>query len=74
MQRLSVEDLESFGAVTLMSTDVQGTEQIIGLAYECFFCLLQVAFGMWILFKFIGPACFLILIPTSGECGISGYT
>lgn len=65
--RLSAEDLENSGAVTLMSTDVEGTGEIIALVYESTSCLIQVAFGIWILFSFIGPACFLILVPTFGE-------
>lgn len=67
LQRLSVDALESGGAVTLMSTDVSGTEDIISLAYESWSCVIQIAFGIWVLHSFIGPACFLIIFPTLGN-------
>ncbi|OAA80128.1 ABC transporter, transmembrane domain, type 1 [Akanthomyces lecanii RCEF 1005] len=63
-QRLSAEALDAGNAVTLMSTDVEGTEDIVSLAYESWSCIIQVAFGIWILHTFIGAACFLIILPT----------
>ncbi len=66
-QRLSAEALDVGNAVTLMSTDVEGTESIISLAYESWSCLIQVAFGIWVLYTFIGPACFLIVLPVLGK-------
>ncbi|OAQ97694.1 hypothetical protein LLEC1_03571 [Akanthomyces lecanii] len=64
MLRLKVDDLESSAAVTLMSTDVDGIEQLISLAYESWTCVIQLALGIWLLYRFVGPACFLIVIPT----------
>ncbi len=66
-QRLSAEALDAGNAVTLMSTDVEGTEDIISLVYESWSCIIQVAFGIWVLHTFIGAACFLILLPTLGK-------
>lgn len=64
MLRLKVDDLENSAAVTLMSTDVDGIEQLISMAYESWTCVIQLALGIWLLYRFVGPACFLIFIPT----------
>ncbi|KAM3518260.1 hypothetical protein NHJ13051_008319 [Beauveria bassiana] len=61
--RLRNEDLENSAAHTLMSMDVEGSGQVVQLAYESWSCVIQLGLGIWFLYRFIGPACFLILIP-----------
>ncbi|KAM0744330.1 hypothetical protein ACQRIT_001644 [Beauveria bassiana] len=61
--RLRSEDLENSVAHTLMSMDVEGSGQVVQLAYESWSCVIQLGLGIWFLYRFIGPACFLILIP-----------
>ncbi|KAM3536951.1 hypothetical protein ARSEF1564_010126 [Beauveria bassiana] len=61
--RLRSEDLENSAALTLMSTDVEGSGQIVQLAYESWSCVIQLGLGIWFLYRFIGPACFLIVVP-----------
>ncbi|KAJ6780152.1 hypothetical protein PWT90_01968 [Aphanocladium album] len=65
MQRLRTLDLENSAAVTLMSTDVDGTEMLFQLVYDIFSCLLQLGLGTWFLYWFVGYAVFLIFIPTT---------
>ncbi|KAM3492211.1 hypothetical protein MY3957_004498 [Beauveria namnaoensis] len=61
--RLRSEYLENSVAHTLMSMDVEGSGQVVQLAYESWSCVIQLGLGIWFLYRFIGPACFLILIP-----------
>ncbi|KAM3468119.1 hypothetical protein MY5147_008259 [Beauveria neobassiana] len=61
--RLRSEDLENSAAHTLMSMDVEGSGQVVQLAYESWSCVIQLGLGIWSLYRFIGPACFLILVP-----------
>ncbi|OAA34170.1 ABC transporter, transmembrane domain, type 1 [Beauveria brongniartii RCEF 3172] len=61
--RLRSEDLENSAALTLMSTDVEGSGQVVQLGYESWSCVIQLGLGIWFLYRFIGPACFLIVVP-----------
>ncbi|TQV90796.1 multidrug resistance protein MDR [Cordyceps javanica] len=64
MQRLRAEDLQGAAAVTLMSVDVDGTETLVSLAYEALSCTLQLSLGIWVLYRFVSVAAFLIFVPT----------
>ncbi|OAR03170.1 hypothetical protein LLEC1_03577 [Akanthomyces lecanii] len=64
MQRLSADDTQSAAAITLMTTDVMGVEQIIALLHEVWATCLEVAFGVYILYLFVDAACFLIFVPS----------
>ncbi|OAA35102.1 ABC transporter, transmembrane domain, type 1 [Beauveria brongniartii RCEF 3172] len=63
MQKLYYEDLINAAAVTLMTADVTGVESLISLTYAVWSSSLQVGLGIWSLYMFVGPACFLMLIP-----------
>ncbi|KAM3453053.1 hypothetical protein NHJ6243_009225 [Beauveria neobassiana] len=63
MQKLYFEDLIDAAAVTLMTADVTGVESLISLTYAVWSSSLQVGLGIWSLYMFVGPACFLMLIP-----------
>ncbi|XWW94538.1 hypothetical protein V2A60_002481 [Cordyceps javanica] len=64
MQRLRAEDLQGAAAVTLMSVDVDGTETLVSLAYEALSCTIQLSLGIWVLYRFVSVAAFLIFVPT----------
>lgn len=63
MQRLEVNQLADSAAVTLMTADTKGVEQIVSITYEFWSSSLQVGLGLWSLSLFVGRACFLMLIP-----------
>lgn len=67
MQRLKASDLEGAAAVTLMSTDVDGTEMFFTLVYEFVSCLFVLGMSIWFLYRMVGNAVFLIFIPTMGK-------
>lgn len=63
MFRLGHDQLEEFGAVTLMTTDTNGVKTVINLLYEVVSAFIQVGLGIWSLSLFVGPACLLMFIP-----------
>ncbi|KAJ6785359.1 hypothetical protein PWT90_03234 [Aphanocladium album] len=63
MHRLPKEKLDELTAVTLMTTDVPAVEQMLQLQYEIWSSTILVGLGIWSLSRFVGSACFLMLIP-----------
>ncbi|KAJ3496793.1 hypothetical protein NLG97_g2397 [Lecanicillium saksenae] len=70
MHRLPTEELAKSAAVTLMSTDVSGIEGMFSLLYDIMASLVQLSLGLWSIWLYVGPACFLMLIP--GICSFIG--
>lgn len=66
MCRLPIEELNKSAAVTLMTTDVLGVEQILSFAYQLLSSVILVSIGTWSLSLYVGRACFLMLIPGFG--------
>lgn len=64
MQKLSTDETQSAAAITLMTTDVLGVTQIIALLHEVWATCLELALGVYILYLFVGAACFLIFVPS----------
>ncbi|KAJ6785357.1 hypothetical protein PWT90_03232 [Aphanocladium album] len=69
MQRLELDVLAESAAVTLMTADTKGVEEIVSLTYEFWSSSLQVGLGLWSLSLFIGKACVLMVIP--GICSFA---
>lgn len=67
-QLLNTEELEKDAAVTLMSTDVSGVQQVMVMLHETWSAVVELGLGVYFLYKFVGLACFLIFVP-----GISTY-
>lgn len=67
MQRLPMEELKNSAGVTLMTTDTAAVEQMLELVYDLSASGIQVALGVWSLSLYVGPACFLMLIPGLGS-------
>lgn len=67
MQRLPKEELKNSAGVTLMTTDMASVQQMLDLAYDLLASSIQVALGIWSLSLYVGPACFLMLIPGLGS-------
>lgn len=65
--KMGSDELANAAAVTLMSTDVNGVERLITLAYESWARLIEIGSGIGILGKFIGPSCVFTLIPAIGK-------
>lgn len=54
-------------AVTLMSTDVDGIATGIQLMHEIWASVVELFVAVYLLERQIGPACFLVVIPTVGK-------
>lgn len=71
MLLLGEKDAGKLKALTLMGTDVVGIERLITLSYESWARLLELGAGIAILNRFIGPSCFLVLIPAVRESALT---
>lgn len=49
--------------MTKCKSYITGVESLISLTYAVWSSCLQVGLGIWSLYMFVGPACFLMLIP-----------
>lgn len=54
-------------AVTLMSTDVDGIATGIQEMHEIWASVVELTVAVYLLERQIGPACFLVVIPTIGK-------
>ncbi|KAJ6785360.1 hypothetical protein PWT90_03235 [Aphanocladium album] len=63
MQRLPAAKLNKMGAITLMTADVQAVEKTFDFLYEVCSSAILVGLGIWSPSLFVGPACFLMLVP-----------
>ncbi|KAJ4165428.1 hypothetical protein LMH87_007062 [Akanthomyces muscarius] len=61
--RLSTDELSKAAALTLMSTDVNGTQGLISLSYESWAKLIEIGLGLGILAAFVGASCIFTLVP-----------
>lgn len=69
--KLEHNQAKKLAAVTLMSTDADGVSLNVRTLYELVANLLELAVGMGLLAKRVGPACILLLVPTALLSGIS---
>lgn len=67
LQRLSIEELQKSVAITLMTSGTLAVEQMLSLYYETWSYALQVALGIWSLNLYVGPACYIMLVPGISE-------
>lgn len=65
LQRLTIDQLENSAAVTLMTTDMAGFQEGLGLMHSTWASLVELGLGIYALYTFVGYACFLIFIPSS---------
>lgn len=59
-----MEDIGTSGAVSLMTTDVSGVEDAVTRLHSTWASCLELGLGIYVLYNFVGAACFLIFIPT----------
>lgn len=64
---LDTTSAKEAAAVTLMSTDVDGIASGIQEMHEIWASILELAVAVYLLERQIGPACFLVVIPTVGK-------
>lgn len=64
MLTLSYDKLQQFEAVTLMTTDMDSIQTTIVNLHDIWGNALQLGFAVYIMTTIIGPAAFLVLIPT----------
>ncbi|OAA70037.1 Vacuolar metal resistance and drug detoxification protein [Akanthomyces lecanii RCEF 1005] len=65
VQRLSVGVLEKSAAITLLTTDIAGLQDGLGYLHSSWSSLLELGLGVYVLYTFVGYACFLLFIPSS---------
>ena len=61
--KLTTDELSKAAALTLMSTDVNGTQGLISLSYESWAKLIEIGLGLGILAAFVGASCIFTLVP-----------
>lgn len=64
IQTMSMDDIASSGAVSMMSADVSGVEDILTRMHATWASCIELGLGIFVLYKYVGYACFLIFIPT----------
>ncbi|XWW93222.1 hypothetical protein V2A60_001154 [Cordyceps javanica] len=64
IQRLGMEDLAASAAVSLMTADIAGLDQLLTRLHATWASCIELGLGIFVLYKFVGAACFLIFIPT----------
>ncbi|KAJ6788184.1 hypothetical protein PWT90_06047 [Aphanocladium album] len=64
IQRLGMEDLAASAAVSLMTADIAGLDQLLTRLHATWASCIELGLGIFMLYKFVGAACFLIFIPT----------
>lgn len=65
--KLSGEQLQKFEAATLTTTDMESIQEMIKLFHDMWASALELGVSVYILASIIGPAAFLVLIPTLCE-------
>lgn len=62
--RLGGAEAEDSAAITLVTADIPGIEALISLWYDLFAMVLEVAFGITVLTRFVGAASAVAVICT----------
>lgn len=62
--RLSAEDLRKSKAITLVNADIMSINTLVNTCYDSCASVAEVALGLGMLAKFVGPATIFALIPT----------
>lgn len=65
MQTLAADQLANSAALTLMSADVNGVNQALQLLHTTWASIIELALGIYVLYGYVGAACFLIFVPTT---------
>ncbi|KAJ3488046.1 hypothetical protein NLG97_g6273 [Lecanicillium saksenae] len=64
-QRLGGDELEKSAAVTLMTADLTGVQEGLGYLHSSWSSVLELGLGIYVLYIFVGYACFLLFVPSS---------
>ena len=67
VKMLSLSSYTDAAPVTLMSTDVDGIVFGMRFTHDIWACVVELAVGMFLLYREIGPPCFLVFIPIIGQ-------
>lgn len=59
-----MEDLAASAAVSLITADITGLDQLLTRLHSTWASCIELVLGIFVLYKFVGAACFLIFIPT----------
>ena len=66
VKTLSLSSYTDAAPVTLMSTDIDGLVFGMRFTHDLWACVVELAVGIYLLYREIGPPCFLVLIPIIG--------
>ncbi len=58
-------------AVSLMTADITGLDQLLTRLHATWASCVELGLGIFVLYKFVGAACFLIFIPTISKSILS---
>ncbi|OAA64056.1 Vacuolar metal resistance and drug detoxification protein [Cordyceps fumosorosea ARSEF 2679] len=61
---MCMEDLAASAAVSLMTADIAGLDQLLTRLHSTWASCIELGLGIFVLYQFVGAACFLIFIPT----------
>lgn len=64
---ISANEADELAAITLMSADVGGIEQLISLCYDSWALILETICGVTILSFFVGAASIITVIVATGK-------
>ena len=64
---LSLRAYTDMEALTLMSTDIDGMVSGFRALHDLWACCLEIGIGIYLLYREVGPACFLVFIPIASR-------
>lgn len=65
--KLNAVESDDGAAMTHMTADISGIEQLISLSYDTCAMVLQTLSGIAILAVFVGPACIFVVVIAAGR-------
>jgi hypothetical protein len=71
--KLSHEQLSKSSSLTLMNADVDGILDSLAMIHDIWASVIEFGLGLFILATFIGPACVLMVIPTTCKFSATRY-
>lgn len=64
-ERLGIDELDKSAAVTLVTTDIAGFQDGLGYLHSSWSSILELCLGVYVLYTFVGYACFLLFVPSA---------
>lgn len=65
---LDASSIKDSAPVTLMSVDIENISLAMSFLHDVWAAAIELPIGIYLLYRQVGPPCFLLLIPGVGEC------